>query len=75
MTPVRLKPAATRSPAKHSTTVLPLRPGKCSKISNTFLFLFENKMLVIMVGIHKMYVRIANMEDPGQTACGSLLFV
>ena len=26
---------------------------KCSKISNTFLFLFVNKMLVIRAGIHK----------------------
>ena len=42
--------------------------GKCSKISNTFLFLFSNKMLVFRAGIHKMPVRIANREDPGQTA-------
>ena len=41
--------------------------GKCSKISNTFLFLFSNKMLVIRAGIHKMLVRIANREDPDQT--------
>ena len=27
--------------------------GKCSKISNTFLFLFLNKMLVLRAGIHK----------------------
>ena len=26
---------------------------KCSKISNTFLFLFSNKMLVFRAGIHK----------------------
>ena len=38
--------------------------GKCSKILNTFLFLFANKMLVFMAGIHKMLVRIANWEDP-----------
>ena len=36
---------------------------KCSKISNMFLFLFSNKMLVIRAGIHKMPVRIANRED------------
>ena len=42
--------------------------GKCSKISNTFPFLFSNKLLVIRTGIHKMLVRIANREDPGQTA-------
>ena len=41
--------------------------GKYSKISDMFLFLFSNKMLVIRVGIHKMLVRIANREDPGQT--------
>ena len=28
--------------------------SKCSKISNTFLFLFSNKMLVIRAGIHKI---------------------
>ena len=39
---------------------------KCSKISNTFLFLFSNKLLVIKAGIHKMLVRIANREDPDQ---------
>ena len=42
--------------------------GKCSKISNTFLFLFSNKILLIRAGIHKMLVRIANREDPDQTA-------
>ena len=42
--------------------------GKCLKISNTFLFLFSNKMLVIRAGIHNMVVRIANSEDPDQTA-------
>ena len=43
---------------------------KCTKISNTFLFLFSNtyKMLVIRIGIHKMLVRIANRKDPDQTA-------
>ena len=33
------------------------------KISNTFLFLFSNEMLVSRAGIHKMLVRIANRED------------
>ena len=42
--------------------------GKCSKISNTFRFLFTNKMLVLRSQIHKMLVRIANREDPDQTA-------
>ena len=42
--------------------------GKCSKISNTFLFLFSNNMLVIRAGTHKMSVRIASSEDPDQTA-------
>ena len=28
--------------------------SKCSKISNTFLFLFSNKMLEFRAGIHKM---------------------
>ena len=42
--------------------------GKCSKILNTFLFLFSNRMLVISARSHKMFVRIANWEDPDQTA-------
>ena len=37
--------------------------SKCSKISNTFLFLFSNRMLVIRAGNYKMLVRIANRED------------
>ena len=41
---------------------------KCSKSSNSFLFLFSNKMLVFRAGIHKIPVRIANTEDPDQTA-------
>ena len=42
--------------------------GKFSKISNTFLFLFSNKMLIFRAGIHKKHVRIANREYPDQTA-------
>ena len=42
--------------------------GKYSKIPNTFLIFFLNKTLVIRAGIHKMLVRIANREDPDQTA-------
>ena len=42
--------------------------GKFSKISNTFLFLFSNKILVFRAGIHKNSVRIANSEYPDQTA-------
>ena len=42
--------------------------GKCSKISNTFLFLFSNKMLVFRAGIHNLLVRVANREDPDQNA-------
>ena len=55
--------------------------GKSSKISNTFLFLFSAKMLIIMAGIHKTLVRIANRGDHDQTASleavwsGSALFV
>ena len=41
---------------------------KCSRISNMFLVPFSNKILVIRAGIHKMIVRIANREDPDQTA-------
>ena len=42
--------------------------SKCSKISNTFLSLFSNKMLVLRDRIHKMLVIMANREDPDQTA-------
>ena len=42
--------------------------GECSKISNTFLFLFSAKMLVITAGIHKTLVSIANRGDANQTA-------
>ena len=34
----------------------------------TFVFLFSNRMLGFMARIHKMLVRIANREDPDQTA-------
>ena len=40
---------------------------KCSKILNTFLGLFLNKMLVIKAGIHQMLVRRAKREDADQT--------
>ena len=46
--------------------------GKCSKISNTLLTLFSNKMLVMKAGMHTMLVRIANREDPDQTASSDL---
>ena len=39
-----------------------------SKTSNTFLLLFSNKVLIIMAGIHNLFFRIANREDPDQTA-------
>ena len=41
---------------------------KCSKISNTVFFLFSNKKLVIRAGTGKRLVRIANRENPDQTA-------
>ena len=36
---------------------------KCSKILNTFLALFLNKMLIIKAGIHQIFFRRANRED------------
>ena len=45
-----------------------IRYGICSKILNTFLFLFLNITLVFKAGIHKVLVRIASREDPDQTA-------
>ena len=38
------------------------------KFPTLFFSLFSNKILVIMVVIHKMLIRIANREDPEQTA-------
>ena len=46
--------------------------NKCSKISNTFLLLFSNKIMVIRASIDKLLVRIANREDPDQTASSDL---
>ena len=50
---------------------------KWSKILNTFLFQFLNKMLVFRAGINKMLIRIANREYPDQTdfSIGPALFV
>ena len=45
-----------------------------SKILNTFFILFSNKMLVIKAGIQEMLVRIANRDDPDQTACFGLFW-
>ena len=62
-----------KDPSKHY--------GKRSNFFNTFLFLFSKKMLFHRAGIYKMPVRIANSEDPDQTASseavwsGSALFV
>ena len=42
--------------------------GKCSKISNTFLFLFSNTMLVFRVGNYKILFRIVNREDHDHTS-------
>ena len=41
-----------------------------SKITNTlkFFFVFLTNRLIIMAGIHKMLVRLANREDPDQIA-------
>ena len=36
---------------------------KCSKISNTFFFLFSNKMLGYRAEAQKLLVRVANSED------------
>ena len=46
--------------------------GKCFKISNTFLCLFSNEMLLFKAGIHKFLVKIiANRGDLDQTAAQS----
>ena len=55
-----------------TTTKIPARQsdGKysiCSKVSNNFLFLFSNRMLVFEAEIHELFARIANWEYPDQT--------
>ena len=42
-------------------------PYKCD-FEVRFLFLFSNKMMIIRAGINKLLDRIANREDPDQTA-------
>ena len=58
----------THSPTNTATEFPSKHYGKCSKILKTFLFLFSKKMLAHRGGIYKMLVRIANSEDPDQTA-------
>ena len=54
---------------------------KHSKILNIFYFCIPIKCFVFRAGIHEILVRIANEEDPDQTASteavwsGSALFV
>ena len=38
------------------------------KFRTLFLFLFSNKILGIRAGLHKLFVGLANREDPYQTA-------
>ena len=42
--------------------------GKCSKIVNTFPFLFSNKLLVYRADIQNASQNSTNREDPDQTA-------
>ena len=51
-----------------------MHSGKYSKILYTRLFLFSNKMMVIKAGIHKFLVRVANSEDPDQTASSEVVW-
>ena len=48
--------------------MLVIGASNCSEISNIVLSQLANKMLVIRAGIHKILERIANSEDPDQTA-------
>ena len=60
------EPSRYRSDSSYEHSHQDLHYSKCSKTSNTFLFLFSNEMLFFMTGILKMVVRIANREDPDQ---------
>ena len=55
-------------------SVIEVFSGKSSKISNTFLILFSNKMLVFRAGIHKFLVRVANKEAEAVRS-GTALFI
>ena len=58
--------SATQSYFPCSVTCFCSIYGKCSKILNTFLVLFSNKMLIFRAGIHKndcQNSRIAKRED------------
>ena len=55
--------------SKHHITVFPAIETTVNfqRFQITFLFLFSNQM-VFRAGTHKMQARIANREDPDQTA-------
>ena len=59
--------ASKRTPKSSSSVKEKHGYSNCFKIP-TLLFLFSYKMLVFRAGTHKMFVRIANREDPDQTA-------
>ena len=42
--------------------------GYVACLQRFYLFLLSNKMLVFRAGSHKILIRIANREDPDQTA-------
>ena len=52
----------------HQQNELTPFPLGIKQLAHSFLFLFSNKLLAIRAGVHKMLVRIANREDPNQTA-------
>ena len=58
---IRLLLHCLSRPFRYATSVQNFRTftEKCSTISNTFLFLFSNKIMVIKAGLHKLLDRIA----------------
>ena len=60
----------------HFPALLLCKSGKRSKILNSSLFLFSNKMLIIRARSNQMIVGKANREDPDQAVwSGFTLFV
>ena len=46
----------------------------CGMVHALFVSLFSNKILAVMVVIHKLLVRIANRDDPDQIAFSEAVY-
>ena len=68
MTPVRLEPAAPRSPVKHSTTELPIMDFTLLIMGNFTCFLlsaeFFFKIIFFFVKFFGNTIKLSNSSDP-----------